>query len=271
MRSLIRCGAVTCAVILGACSQDTTGTQATPLLNADMATVIADNTGDDVDIMREPVFFVAMPIGAGPALGPGTGDLAPANCPFNVAIQRLECPEVTRDNSLIVRRSYAFWDENNVSQDHYDALLTAKANIKTHIAGERSGEYWSASIVRDRDLTVTGLLGDETTRTWNGTGFSRAEHSRHREGGEERSYVIECTLTIENVVVPVPRSDERFPLSGTITHHCSITFEGGRRDGQTVERTAVVTFNGTATATVTVGDRTFDIDLRTRHRGPGRP
>jgi hypothetical protein len=38
-----------------------------------------------------------------------------------------------------------------------------------------------------------------------------------------------------------------------------------------VERTAVVTFNGSATATVTVGDRTFDIDLTTRHRGPGRP
>lgn len=270
MKTLIRCAALTFAAGLGACSGDPSGTQATPLLNADVATVVADNTGDDVDMMREPVFFVTLPLGA-PALGPGTGELAPVNCAFNATNQRLECPETTRGGSLVIRRSYAFWDANDVPQDHYDALLTAKANVKTHIAGERSGDFWSASIVRDRDLTATGLLGDETTRTWNGTGSSRAEHSRHREDGAERSYVIECTLTVANVVVPVPRSDERFPISGTITHHCSITFEGGPRDGQTVERTAVVTFNGTASATVAVGDRTFDINLRTRHRGPGRP
>jgi len=270
MKTLIRCGALTCAVVLGACSQDSTGTQATPLLNADVATVIADNTGDDVDIMREPVFFVSMPIGA-PALAPGSGDLNPGSCTYNATTQRLECPVVTRDGSLTITRSYAFWDANNVPQDHYDALLTAKANIQTHIVGERSGDNWSGSIDRSRDLTVTGLVGTETRRTWNGTGTSEVERSRHRDSGEERSYNISCTLTITNVVVPVPNGDPRFPLSGTITHRCIITFEGGPRDGQTVERTATVTFNGTSTATVTVGDRTFAIDLTTRHRGPGRP
>ena len=271
MKTLIRCGAVTCAVILGACSQDTTGTQATPLLNADVATLIADNTGDDVDIMREPVFFVALPIGAGPVLGPGSGDLNPASCTYNSSTQRLECPVVTRASSLTVTRSYAFWDANNVSQNQYDALLTAKANIQTHISGERSGEYWSGSIDRTRDMTVTGLLGTETQRTWNGTGTSTVTRSRHTESGEERSYDVSCTLTVVNVVVPVPNGDQRFPISGTIAHHCTITFVGGPRDGQSVERTATVSFNGTATATVTVGDRTFDIDLTNRHRGPGRP
>ena len=270
MKTLIRCGALACAVVLGACSQDTTGTDATPLLDADVATVVADNTGDDVDLMREPVFFATMPFG-GVALSPGTGDLNPANCSFNATTQRLECPEVTRGGTVTIRRSYMFWDANNVVQDHYDALLTAKANIKTHLEGERSGEHWSASVVRDRDLTVTGLLGTETQRTWNGTGSSSATHSRHNDSGEERSYHISCTLTITDVVVPVPHDDERFPLSGTITHHCVITFEGGRRDGQTVERTATVTFNGTQTATVTVGDRSFAIDLKTRERGPQRP
>ncbi|HEV8600639.1 MAG TPA: hypothetical protein VGQ69_14860 [Gemmatimonadales bacterium] len=270
MKTLIRCGALVSAVILGACSQDSTGTLATPLLNADIATVVADNTGDDVDIMREPVFFVAMPLG-GPVLGPGTGDLNPTSCTYNASTQRLECPVVTRAGTLTITRSYAFWDANNVPQDHYDALLTAKANIQTHIEGERSGDGWSASIERDRDMTVTGLLGTETERTWNGTGTSEASRSRHNDSGEERSYTISCDLTVVDVVVPVPNGTPRFPISGTITHHCIITFEGGPRDGQTVERTAIVTFNGTATATVRVGDRTFDIDLTTRHRGPGRP
>ena len=268
MKTLIRCGAVLCAVILGACSGDSTGTQATPLLNADVATVIADNTGDDVDIMREPVFFVAMPIGAaGPSLGPGSGDLSPANCTYNATTQRVECPVVTRAGTLTVTRSYAFWDANNVVQNHYDAALTAKANIQTHISGDRTGEFWSGSIDRTRDMTVTGLVGTETQRTWNGTGESEVDRSKHTDNGPERSYNITCDLTVTNVVVPVPHGDDSWPLSGSITRHCVVTFVGGPRDGQTVERTATITFNGTETVSVTVGDKTFDIDLKTRHRG----
>ena len=61
MKTLIRYGALTCAVILGACSKDATGPDAqTPLLTADLAVVTADAAGEDVDIMREPVFFTGV-------------------------------------------------------------------------------------------------------------------------------------------------------------------------------------------------------------------
>lgn len=270
MKKLIRCSALACALGVGACGQDTTGTAATPLLDADVATVIADNTGDDVDMMREPVIFVTLPFG-GVGLIPGNGDLNPANCTYNSGTQRLDCPVVTRGGSLSITRSYAFWDAANAPQDHYDAQLTATANIQTHVEGDRTGESWSASVVRDRDLTVTGLAGSETQRTWNGTGSSSATHSRHNDSGEERSYNISCTLTVTDVVVPVPHADERFPLSGSITHHCTVSFVGGPRDGQTVERTGTVTFDGTRTGSVRIGARRFDIDLKTRHRGPEHP
>jgi len=264
MKTLIRCAALTWAVGIAACSGDSTGTQATPFLNGDVATVVADNTGDDVDLMREPVFFTSMPLG-GPAMILGSGDLNPANCTFNSTTQRLECPTVTR-GSLTITRSYKFWDAANNVMDHYDATLTAKANIQTHAAGQRSGESWSGSVDRTRDMTATGLAGDETTRTWNGTGTSNVTRSRHTDSGEERSYNLSCTLTVTDVVVPVPRNDERWPLSGTITHQCTITFVGGPRDGQIVTRTATVTFNGTEIVTLTVNGKTFDLDLKTRHR-----
>jgi len=103
--------------------------------------------------------------------------------------------------------------------------------------------------------------------TWNGTGTSTATRSRHRDNGD-RSYDISCTLTVVNVVVPVEHGGDRFPLSGTITRACTITFTAGPREGQTVQRTAVVTFNGTQTATLTIGDKTFDIDLKSRNRTP---
>ena len=73
MRTLIRYGSLTCAIILGACSTEPNG--ATPLLDADVAQVVADNTGEDVDIMREPVFFSAM-TGFGPIAAPPASTFA---------------------------------------------------------------------------------------------------------------------------------------------------------------------------------------------------
>lgn len=266
MKTLIRCGALVCAVILGACAKDTTAPDInadTPLLASDLAVVAADAAGEDVDIMREPVVFPSM----APALVPGTGDLNPSNCTYDTETQRVVCPAFTRDNGLVVNRSYQFFDANNVVQQAYDALLTAKADVQSHITGDKTVGNWSAVVDRSRDLLVTGLLGDETQRTWNGTGISAATHSRHRDSGD-RSYDISCTLTVVNVVVPVEHGSDRFPISGTITRVCTITFTAGPREGQTVVRTAVVTFNGTQTATLTIGDKTFDIDLKSRNRTP---
>lgn len=264
MKPLILYGALTCAVILGACTKDTTGPDtATPLLTADVAVVTADAAGEDVDIMREPVGFPSL----APELVPGGGDLNPANCTYNTTTQRVVCPPFTRDNGLVVNRSYMFFDANNVVQQAFDALLTAKANVQSHIAGVKTVGHWSATIDRLRDMTVTGLAGDEAQRTWNGTGTSTATRSRHTDDGD-RSYDVSCTLSVVDVVVPVEHGADRFPLSGTITRVCTITFTQGPRNGQTVTRTAVVTFNGTQTATLTIGDKTFDIDLKSRTRTP---
>jgi hypothetical protein len=64
-------------------------------------------------------------------------------------------------------------------------------------------------------------------------------------------------------VVPVPQG---WPLSGTTSRACSVTFSGGPRDGQSVARTAVITFNGTQHVPLTVGARTFEVDLANRRR-----
>jgi hypothetical protein len=261
MRTLIRCGAIISAVILGACSNDLTGGDAdTPLLNADVAQVALDAAAEDVDVMREPVFFPALP-----GFAPGHGDFRPANCPFNPGNDRAECPPITHGN-MTITRVYTFWDAGNAVQEAYDALTTAKANIVTSIDGSRILPNWEASIERDRDMTATGLSGTETQRTWNGTGSSSVSRSRHTDNGPLRSYDLECEVDVENVVVPVPNGAEVWPLSGTITRTCTITFVGGRRDGETVTRTATVTFNGTQTVTLTVGDSTFQVDLKGRRR-----
>ncbi|HEV8356609.1 MAG TPA: hypothetical protein VGQ17_07540 [Gemmatimonadales bacterium] len=282
MKTLIRCGALTCAVVLGACSKDSTGPtdQQLPFLAADLAQAAADGIGEDVDVMREPVFFAFMPFfapgalgavgsGPGPVFELGRGDFHPLNCPFDAASGRLVCPTISHDG-ITINRSYAFWDAANAVQQAYDATTTAKANLQTSFVGTRSGEFWSGSVDRGKDLTATGLAGAETQRTWNGTGHDKVTRSRSTEGGETRTYNLDCSVTIQDVVVPVPSGDggPHFPLSGTITRSCTVTIVGGPHDGTTIQRTVVVTFHGTATATLTIGDRTFDIDLSTRHRFP---
>lgn len=262
MRTLMRCGALTCAIIIGACNSDTSGPDsATPLLNADIALVAADGTAEDVDVMREPVFFTAM---AG--FAPGQGDFRPANCPFNPSNNQLVCPPITHGD-ITINRSYMFWDAANAVQQAYDAVTTAKANILSSINGTRTQPNWEATIERVRNMTATGLAGTETQRTWNGTGSSHITRSKHTDNGPERSYDLECSAVVQDVVVPVPNGTDAWPLSGTITRQCTVTFVGGPRDGQTISRTATVTFNGTQTATLTVGGKTFDLDLKNRHRG----
>src|ERR1041384_7902331 len=131
-----------CAVIIGACGKDTTGPsidQLDPALASDVAEIAADGMAEDVDVMREPVFFPLMPFfGAaaatasfdGPATGPGFGEFRPTNCPFDAATNRLVCPTISHFG-ITINRSYAFWDAANAVQQAYDATTTAKANIQT--------------------------------------------------------------------------------------------------------------------------------------------
>ncbi|PYP39934.1 MAG: hypothetical protein DMD43_09685 [Gemmatimonadetes bacterium] len=265
-------------MILGACGKDTTGPsidQLVPALTSDVAQIAADGMAEDVDVMREPVFFPFMPFFGGATAtasfdGPGFGEFRPTNCPFDAATGRLVCPTISHFG-ITITRSYAFWDAANAVQQAYDATTTAKANIQTSFVGTRSGDDWSGSVDRGKNLTATGLAGAETQRTWNGTGHDKITRSHVTDAGETRTYDLDCSVTVQDVVVPVPTSatsGPHFPLSGTITRTCTVTIVGGPRDGTTVTRTAVVTFNGGSTATLTIGDKTFTIDLTTRRRFP---
>jgi hypothetical protein len=262
MLSVTRYGVVVWVIALGACSDGVAGPDdpLTPFLEADLAQVAADAAAEDVEIMREPGLFPLV-LGGG-LLQVGDGTFQPANCPFNPATGRLECPVVTIGATTITR-SYGFWDAANAPQQQYDPASTARANIATSLDGDRSHDGWSASVERERDMTATGLEGTETQRMWNGTGSSDVTRSRHSESGDDRSYEISCELAVSNVVVPVPQG---WPLSGTISRACSVTFSGGPRDGQSVTRTAVITFNGTQHVPLTVGARTYEVDLANRRR-----
>ena len=255
MKTLTRCGTLGLLVTLAACNSESTGPELTPLadlaITRDVATQSADAAVEDVELMGGPTGQ----LGFGFAASRTGEDDAPFRCGTH-----------TRD-LLTVVRTCTFKDAAGATQNGYDATTTASVAIHAVITGKIERENWSAEVERIRDLTVTGLAGSETSRTWNGTGTGKSTRSRHKEGTETRTYDVSCSSTRTNVVVNLPRAENRWPVSGTINRICTITITGGPNDGKTVERNVTITFNGTQLVPMTVNGKAFVLDLKTRKIG----
>lgn len=255
------------ALALGACSDAATApsveTDAT--LDADVANQAADGVGEDVQTMRDlndgirtGVMFLSVPA------------TAPQGCPYNSSTGWHVCDPRTVGPLTIVRQ-YAFYDAGGTAEENFDAELTASIHLTRTVDGSIDRDTDKGTVTgeihHDRDLTATGLAGDETTRTWNGTGHSDVSHSRVVDGRGSRSYEWTADVTVDNVVVPHGSADQDpWPLSGTITKHVvgTVTVNDKTRS---FDRTVVVTFDGTQFPTVTVtgsSTSTFQIDLGNR-------
>ena len=204
-------------------------------LNEAVAEVAADAAIEDVKQM-----FVAL--GAEPALGASFDAAGPP-----------------RDFS----RTVTFYDAAGAMMDGYDAGLTASINIVVEASGTVEREGWTATVLRSRDLTVSGLAGAETSRRWDGTGLGTVTGSQHTDEHGDRSYDMASSVVIDAVVRDLPREENPWPASGTITRTVSVTITTA--DGVvTRERTAVLTFNGTQFAILMVSGEEYEVDLVAR-------
>lgn len=226
------------ALVVAACD-DGTAPEVPDEMVDDVALVVADAVLEDVGLMTAPWAFGPRAAGAPPG-GHGLG------------------------GALSGTRSVTFYDASGAVQDAYDAQSTARIHYLMEAEGSVSRGAWSASVARSRDETVSGLEGEETTRTFDGTGSESVERSRHLDDGTERSYRMNGSSTKTAVVVPVPGSDPRWPLSGTIQRTVEVEVTGGPGGDRSRTLDVTVTFDGDSTALVTIGDRTFEIDLAAR-------
>ena len=161
-------------------------------------------------------------------------------------------------------RTVTFFDAAGNEQEAYDEVTTASVHIVSEISGEMGREQWSGSISRTRDMTITGLEGDETARTANGTGSGTVSRSHHSDENGDRSYEMTSTWVITDVVHTVPREANPYPLSGSITRDVTVVIVNGPNGDETRTRHVVITFNGTQFATMLVDGESFDVDLSAR-------
>ena len=165
-------------------------------------------------------------------------------CVFNPATGEFDCPEVTRDG-LTLTRQFTLYDAGGNVQSKFDKNTTASIKTETTAKGTITLPDGSTSTIdRSGVMITTGLVGDETTHTLNGTEQGTVVTTSNKAGGA----TINTTLndSTNNLVVPVPdRSTQGgYPLSGSQTHSTTTTVTHGS-DTRTTVTERRETFNGT--------------------------
>lgn len=171
---------------------------------------------------------------------------------------------------LTVSRSYAFYDGSGQPMKVKNDLTTASINFQWAMNGVVSRDSTlSGAVHRTRDVTLSGLLGAETTRRWDGFGIS-ADTNTHRSALTTRTYAGKSLDSLKAVVYPQPRTPTSYPLSGSMVRVVKylVTSVGRGTERRTVDRRVVVTYNGTANAQVQTGSVTCTLHLDT-HRVDG--
>jgi hypothetical protein len=280
MKRSLLVGAPMLALALAACSSDSTSPLQITSADVDQAAVISasDATAEDVNVFTASDMTMSGGAVANVFGGGASMSLVPmsatapsyawtfssSSCTYSATTGRFTCAPIT-SGGLTLNRDYAFFDANNQAQSAYDAASTDSANFHVSVTGVHTALTGADTVNRDRNFTVSGLLGAETSRTWNGTG-TRNDHGERDGTDAKRNYATNDQVTVANVVVNLPRSSNPWPVSGTITRHITGTASVSR-NGVTksfsVDRTVTITFNGTQTANVTVNGNAYTLDLST--------
>ena len=161
-------------------------------------------------------------------------------------------------------RTFTFYNAAGTVMPSFVAGTTAsvRAVVTADVRVTKDSTYVSASHKRS-DHTLSGLLSDR--RIWNGTAAS-TDTTTHREGTSLRTYVGTGADTTVAVTFHADKSVNRYPLSGTSIRVVNYvkTFTGRETGTLTVSRRIVVTYNGTSSAVMRIGNQTCTLNLETR-------
>jgi hypothetical protein len=229
------------------------------MLTRDAASDAADATAQDIAQMVGGEALSGLPMATAPE------GLPPGGCTWSAATGRYTCPSVTNADGLTLARSFAYY-AGGAAQQSYDATATDSINFQTSLIGTIDRDGRTAWINSTRSMTVGGLAGAETQRSWNGSG-TRSDSAHVVNDGVARRTRTESVDQIESVVFALPRSENPYPKSGTITHDITISSladNGTGRNRRSATRHVVVTFDGTPVASVMVGSTACTLDLSTR-------
>jgi hypothetical protein len=176
-------------------------------------------------------------------------------CRYNAARGWWTCPPVVREE-LTFQTRFAYLDGDGNAMRRFDPQLTAAVDTRNAVFGTVQRDNATIRIRSTGELTVSGLLGQETTRILDGREIGRRETDLATDQGTVSSLLEFANRTVAIVVPVVRRADGAtstrvWPLSGQTIRGHALT---RTRDGQThTERwRETTTFNGTALVPVEI-------------------
>lgn len=160
-----------------------------------------------------------------------------------------------------------FWDGTTVALGFTDA--TDSVNHLHSLTGSYTQGWFPFRTVwvdrRDTANLSIDRSGTPVTHVWNRVGV-RHDSSMFVAQNVTRHWRYLAYDTATNVTFDMPRSQNIWPVSGSIVHNVTVHFEADRAtrtETKTVTRRAMITFNGTQDVTLRVGGLTCTLDLET--------
>lgn len=198
-----------------------------------------------------PGFFGDIGVGRGFGHGPFGGTAVDASCIFSATTGDVTCAAVTRDG-LSTTRVATYKTAAGVAQAKPDST-TNSARLRISVAGTRTRrDSATAVIAHSSDRTVTGLAVGSTSRTVNGTSSGSENTTGKNSAGAAFTSVRVAGDTIKALIVPVADGKPTYPTSGSVTRHSKVTATVAGATPTVSDRREVVTYNGTATATLVI-------------------
>ena len=270
------------AALLAACGSSDKSPVAPSTTSDDASTTavisgdVAGDAGDASATLSETFAASEVVSGASASLAPATPGLAFSTASTAAASTSCTGPDAsgfytcakTQENGFVITRSYRYWAGGSIALKYAEAT-TDSVNHRWTQTGVRAmsdtsngGTTRNAAVARADTSTMQIVRGSTPEHVWNGTG-ARTDTATAKDKNGTRSYVLTAFDTAQAVAYAVPRKSNAWPLSGTITHNVKAVWTSAKGATTTTTRRAVVTFNGTETASVQVGGLTCSVDLKT--------
>ncbi len=194
-------------------------------------------------------FVGGVAFGRGFDKGPFGGAGLSAACTLSSATGRVTCPAET-NRGLTVNKSFSFTTAAGVAQAKPDST-TNTVNSQISVSGTVTRRDSAVSTINSSsNRTVGGLAYNATQRTVSGTSAgTETTTGKVAEGAFTSTRVVGDTTT--GVVIPLTNGKPTYPTAGTVIRHMKVTMTVAGAS-TTKERREVVTYNGTATATLVI-------------------
>jgi hypothetical protein len=194
-------------------------------------------------------FLGGVEAGRGPERGP-FASRDTVGCVFSSATGDVTCGPTVR-GGLTVTRILTYKTLGGTAQSKLDSTTSSVRTRVTANGTVQRRDSVTSTVRNSSDRTVTGMQAGSTLRTVNGTAQgAESSTGKTRDG---LAFTSERVMgdTTTGVRVPVENGRPTYPTAGTVIRAMRVAMTAGGKSSTSTRR-EVLTYNGTATATLVI-------------------